>query len=271
MLAPTPPTSPPVTFEEYLADAANDHYVNAYPALLQSFIIDGVTATNNLSPAHVRAQIVEATAQRKAVCLVALIDGKIHPFFFPFTIKPALGVAEDTTMHNKMHAFHGEVINGNGILVHVPDDCFNQANKVQVPTLASAKALLAADLTLTSFGPFGANDADTTAARTRLACVLPTTYARYLLSHENGVDPRTILEELLPLMEADGNAVALEPFTTFVISAMTKTAGPGLPAVQVAMPAPVARNKALLTHSQAILHSHLTGLGNNGGGTATFC
>jgi len=44
-----------------------------------------------------------------------------------------------------------------------------------------------------------------------------------LLSHEDGVEPRQFLEELLPVIEADGNAIALEPFTTFVISARPRT------------------------------------------------
>jgi hypothetical protein len=73
-----------------------------------------------------------------------------------------------------------------------------------------------------------------------------------------------------PVIEADGNAIALAPFTTFVISSMTKTAGqvgqgPGPSAVLVAVPASVARNKSLLIHSQFILRSHLTGLGKDGG------
>ena len=39
--------------------------------------------------ATVRAQVVEATAQQKAVGLVAVVNGKLQPFFLPFTIKPA--------------------------------------------------------------------------------------------------------------------------------------------------------------------------------------
>ena len=79
------------------------------------------------------------------------------------------------------------------------------------------------------------------------------------------MEPRQFLEEMQPVIEADGNAIALAPFTTFAISSMTKTVGqvgqgPGPSAVVVAAPASVARNKNLLTHSQFILRSHLTGL-----------
>jgi len=87
------------------------------------------------------------------------------------------------------------------------------------------------------------------------------------------VEPRQFLEEMQPspIIEADGNAIALVPFITFAISSMTKTVGqvgqgPGPSAVLVAAPASVARNKTLLTHSQFILLSHLTGLGTKDGG-----
>ena len=106
-----------------------------------SFAINGVNAA--AAPATVRAQVVEATAQRKAVCLVALIGDKLQPFFLPFSIKPDLGVIEDLSIHNKVHTFHGEVILGTATLVHVPDEYFNQQATllVQVPTVVSAKAL----------------------------------------------------------------------------------------------------------------------------------
>ena len=104
----------------------------------------------------------------------------------------------------------------------------------------------------------------------RKVCILPAKYLGYFLSHKEGVEPRQFLEEMQPVIEADGNAIALEPFITFAISSMTKTVGqvgqgPGPSAVLVAAPASVARNKTLLTHSQFILHSHLTGLGKDGG------
>jgi hypothetical protein len=61
----------------------------------------------------------------------------------------------------------------------------------------------------------------------------------------------------------------------FVIAAMTKTTGlvgqgPGPSAVLVAAPHPVARNTSLFTHSQSLLHSHLTGLGKVGSGVVNL-
>ena len=77
-----------------------------------------------------------------------------------------------------------------------------------------------------------------------------------------------------PVIEANGNDIALEALITFVIAAMTKSKGqvgqgPWPSAVLVAAPAPVARNTALITHSQSLLHSHLVtdgGLGKYRGG-----
>jgi hypothetical protein len=110
MLAPTPPTSSPSTFEEFLSNATNDRYSGQYPALMLPFIIDGVNA--NVAPAAVRDQVVEATTQHEAVCLVALTaDNKLHPFFLPFTsIKPALGAMEDLSIitrftHSRARSF----------------------------------------------------------------------------------------------------------------------------------------------------------------------
>ena len=54
----------------------------------------------------------------------------------------------------------------------------------------------------------------------------------------------------------------LPALITFVIAAMAKSkgqVGQGPSAVLVAAPAPWARNTALITHSQSLLHSHLTG------------
>ena len=191
--------------------APNDHYAGNYTALMQNFAINGAAVV--ATPATVRAQVVEATAQQKAVGLVAFVNGKLQPFFLPFIIKPALGVAEDAT--------------------------------------------------LTSFGPYAVGDLDTETVRTRKVCIMPAKYLGYFLSHEDGVEPRQFLEKMHPVIKADGNAIALEPFITFTISSMTKTLGqggqgPGPSAVLVAAPASVARNKTLLAHSQFILHSHLT-------------
>ena len=270
MLAPTPPTSNPSTFDEFLSIATNDHYAGAYPTFMTNFAIDAAGAGTPATPATVRAQVVEATAQHKAVGLIAFVNGKLHPFFLPFTIKPALGMAEDLSIHNKMHAFWGELIHGAATVVHLPDDFFNLSNQVQVPTLMSAKTLMAANATMTSFGPFNVGDADTETVRTRKVCIMPAKYLGYFLSHGDGVDPRQFLEELQPVIEADGNSISLAPFIAFAISAMTKTVGqagqgPGPSAVLVAAPVSVARNTTLITHSQFLLHSHLTGLGKDGG------
>ena len=75
-------------------------------------------------------------------------------------------MAKDVSIHNKVHAFWGELIQGQATLVHLPNDVFNLANQVQVPTLMSAKILLAADVTLTSFGPYAIGDPDTETIRT---------------------------------------------------------------------------------------------------------
>ena len=78
--------------------------------------------------------------------------------------------------------------------------------------------------------------------------------------------PRQFIEELLPIIEADNNNIALEPMIEFVISSMTTPTGMAPSAVLVPAPAAVPRNTALLVHSQVLLTSHLTGLKHSGGG-----
>jgi len=58
------------TFGEFLSIAPNDHYACNYTALMQNFAINSAAVV--ATPATVRAQVVEATAQQKAVGLVAL-------------------------------------------------------------------------------------------------------------------------------------------------------------------------------------------------------
>ena len=108
---------------------------------------------------------------------MALVSNKLQAFFFHFTIKPALGVFKDLSIHNKMYAFHGKAVLEVGLLVHIPDDLFNHAPSVIIPTSASSKALLAADTTVTTFGPFIAGNADTTEVHTRKICAIPAIYA----------------------------------------------------------------------------------------------
>ena len=268
MLAPTLLTSTPSTFREFLI-APNDHYTGNYTALMLNFAIDGAAVV--ATPATVRAQVVEATAQQ-----VAFVNGKLQPFFLPFTIKPALGMAEDASIHNKVHAFWGELIQGAATLVHLPDDVVNLANQVQVPTLMSAKILLAANATLTTFGPYAVGDLDTKIVRTRKpqglyhACkvsgILPITQAQgwggatsILGGDASGYRSRwqrhrpQTLHNLHHLIHDQDRRQGGQ--------------GSGPSDVLAAAPAPVARNTTLvLTHSQILLHSHLTGLGKHGGG-----
>ena len=78
--------------------------------------------------------------------------------------------------------------------------------------------------------------------------------------------PRQFIEELLPVIEANNNNIALEPMIVFVISSMMTPTGTAPSAVLVPAPAAVPCNTALLVHSQVLLTSHLTGLKHTGGG-----
>ena len=94
----------------------------------------------------------------------------------------------DATTNGKLFAYQGELVQGVGLLVEIPDDWFNLTATIVVPLVTSAQALLAADTNVSvNFGPYAVGDANTKEIRTQKVCVLPTKYARYFLSEEGGI------------------------------------------------------------------------------------
>ena len=101
-----------------------------------------------------------------------------------------MGVPDDPYSTGKLFAFQGNVVKGVGSLVHIPDNRFNLTTRIVVPTVASARALMAADTNpAITFGPYAAGTADTNKVRSRKVCAIPTKYAGYFLSQDNGVEP----------------------------------------------------------------------------------
>ena len=119
MLAPpSQPTPPPTTFAEHFLGTTNNHFLDHYPELRSAFNI----GANPSSPADVQDLVAEATAQRKAVCFVALVGDNLQLFLLPFCINLALGAPDDPYSTGKLFAFQGNVLKGVGSLVHIPDD-----------------------------------------------------------------------------------------------------------------------------------------------------
>ena len=132
-----------------------------------------------------------------------------------------------------------------------------------VPLVASAQALLAAVVNPTvTFGPYVVADANTMEIRPRKVCVLPTKYAGYFLSEEGGIEPRKFINDLLPVIVSDNQAVDMIALTHFVLLSMTATTGNGAAGSHVTEPLAVPRNFALITHANTLLHHHITGLRN---------
>jgi hypothetical protein len=124
---------------------------------------------------------------------VALVDDKLQLFLLPFCINAALGVPDDPYSTGKLFAFQGNVVKGVGSLVHIPDNCFNLTTRILVPTVASARALMAADTNpAITFGSYAAGTADTNKVRSRKVCAIPTKYAGYFLSQDDGENPEGI-------------------------------------------------------------------------------
>jgi hypothetical protein len=258
MLVPVPPTSP-TSFAAFLLVDKNDHFQNRYHDLMALFNI----GPNPPTPAIVRALVAKTTAQQKAVCFIAFVDGKLQVFFLPFRLNTALGAPVDATTNGKLFAYQGELIQGVGLLVEIPDDWFNLTTAVVVPLVASAQALLAVDVAPTvTFGPYAVGDANTMEIRTRKVCILPTKYAGYFLSEEGGIEPRKFINDLLPVIVSDNQAVDMIALTHFVLLSMTATTGNGAAGSHVTAPIAVPHNVALITHANTLLHHHITGLRN---------
>ena len=106
------------------------------------------------------------TAQQKAVYFVALVDNKLQLFLLPFCINLALGVPDDPYLTGKLFAFQGNVVKGVGSLVHIPDNWFSLTTRIVVPTVASARELMAADTNpAITFRPYASGTADTNKVR----------------------------------------------------------------------------------------------------------
>ena len=107
------------------------------------------------------------------MCFIALVDGKLQAFFLPFCLNTALGAPVDATTNGKLFAYQGELFQGVGSLVKIPDNWFNLTPTVVAPLVAIAQALLAADVNPTvTFGPYVVADANTMEIRTQKVCVL---------------------------------------------------------------------------------------------------
>ena len=249
------PAPPPALLATRLADTSA-----ATPSISALLAPDFSIALNgaNTPPATVRHKIVEAVAQQKFITMVLLIDGRFKPFFLPFRRSQAAGDAPDPSIDNKIFAFDGELMNGEGVLIELTDNLFNQVpNQVQVSTVADTKAQLAADPTPgLMLGPFTANDGNTETIKARFINVIPSQYASLFITDQGGISPRYYIDTILPQIEADGNEASMLPLTRTVQIALTRhTAGNDTSVLQVVQPACPPRNAPLWIQKQRLLRT----------------
>lgn len=241
-------------FAGLFAEAANDPLRGEYGDLLSPYLID--LNANNVSAETVRAQLTAAGNRRHPLCLGVVVEGKVHLFFLPFKWELAAGVAADAALDNKLFAFDGELVNGQGCIVELPIDLFHQLNvQVHVGTVDHIKNELAGDTSLDfMMGPFTNADAGTEVVKTRMMCIIPFQYVPALLTQVDGVSPRYYFETVLPQIETDGKAAACLPLTRLFQVAITRhtVGGPSILEVQRPMAPP--RRLALLQHAQSLIY-----------------
>jgi hypothetical protein len=177
------------TFSALFNDAATDPFIinGSYDSYLSSFnIIVGIAPD---TPNAVRQDIAAAANQHLPVALLLLVDGILHPCFLPFRHDQAVRATAHPPTDNKLFAFDGELIHGQGVIVELPNQWFNLIPNIMVATAANIQGLLGGDATLEMLGPFNAGDADTVDIRTRSIVPIPNKYVGLFLSQPEGVTP----------------------------------------------------------------------------------
>ena len=104
------------TFSALFNDAATDPFIinGSYDSYLSSFnIIAGIAPD---TPDAVRQGIAAAANQRLPVALLLLVDGILRPYFLPFRRDQAVGATAHPPTDNKLFAFDGELIHGQGVI-----------------------------------------------------------------------------------------------------------------------------------------------------------
>ena len=109
------------SFSALFNDASTDPFLlnGSYDEYLSSFnIIAGIAPD---TPDAVRQSIAAAANQRLPIALLLLVDGLLRPYFLPFRHDQAVGTPGHLPTDNKLFAFDGELIQGQGILVEIPN------------------------------------------------------------------------------------------------------------------------------------------------------
>ena len=253
------------TFADLFNDATKDPFIENgnYDSFLAPFTIT-VAGGLNETPDVVRNLLAAASNQRLPIAILLLVDGRLRPYFLPFRRELAMGAPPHPATDGKLFAFDGELIHGHGPLIEIPNQWFNLAPVVTVPTAANIAAQLAANPHLNIVGPYAAGDADTVEIRTRSLMAVPNKYVGLFLSQPDGVTPRYYFETILPVIEADGLGQTCMPLTQFCQMVFTMTAAGGLSPIQVVEPTPPGRHVPLFTQAMELLHHHLPALGPGG-------
>ena len=80
----------------------------------------------------------------------------------------------DPSIHDKLFAIKGELINNHSHVVEVDKGVFNiPTTAVHIPTTAAILAAIAADPNITEMGPYAAGDANVDTVKVRKICPVP--------------------------------------------------------------------------------------------------
>jgi len=123
-------------------------------------------------------------------------------------------LAHLSSIHGKLFAIKGELINNHCHVVEVDKGVFNiPTTAVHIPTTAAILAAIAADPTITEMGPYAAGDAGIDTIKIRKICPIPHTLGGVFLNYGE-VTWQTYFKVIYPVIVTEGNEAAYTRLTT---------------------------------------------------------
>ena len=115
------------TFSALFNDASKDPFLvdGNYDTFLSPFNITIAAGGTIDTPDTVRNRLATAANQRLPIAVLLIVDGLLRLYFLPFRRDLAMGTAPHPATDGKLFAYDGELIQGQGTLIELPNQWFN--------------------------------------------------------------------------------------------------------------------------------------------------
>jgi len=265
--ASVPASTEQAKYAKYFDD--NDHFNGSYDVLNRPYRI--TTAGNpTYSPAQVRSLAANAMSEGIATAFLQVgTDGLMNTFLQVDKVESQMG-RPDHRLTGNMLVQYGELMGNNQpAILHLPDNAFNVAAAVRVPTAAAIETAVAGDPDITVMGPFADNDAASEVVRCRHITVVPPPFVSALLARKD-YSAVEVWQIVHPMCVAKGWEESCAPFLNFIRCAMTCSVQGDPPLVARELPPPILLDAEMVERRDRIIRTDfpflnpaLSGLQNN--------